>query len=152
MSKKTRLTLEQCKQRFPEAWQDANGRKDMRIKGKTELAMVHMINEGESWPDAKLKALCIALPPDHFEQVPSAGQWPKLLYHESGQMKTVGDEEEYASTMKQKGWFEKPAQKHLDKLQRGAQPRDENIKRLQRELDAELKKKEDEKASETVAA
>jgi hypothetical protein len=153
MSKKIRLTLEQCKQRYPEAWQDANGRKDVRVKGKIELAMVHMINEGESWADAKLKALCIALPPDHFEQVPAAGAWPKLLYHEGGGMKTVENEEEYAAVMKQqKGWSEKPAAKHLDKLQRGATPRDENIKRLQRELDTELKKKEEEKPSETVAA
>jgi len=54
--------------------------------------------------------------------------------------------------MKQKGWLLKPPQKHLDRMQRGAQPRDENIKRLQRELDAELKKKEEERAAETQAA
>ena len=84
MAKKRRLTTEECKKQFPEAWQDANGRKDIRIKGKIELAMVHMINEGELWPDAKLKALCIALPPDHFEQVPAAGPFPRLLYHEDG--------------------------------------------------------------------
>jgi hypothetical protein len=152
MLKKKRLTLEQCKQQYPEAWQDANGRKDTRIHGKIEHAMVHMINEGESWSDAKLKALCIALPPDHFEQVAPGGAFPKLLYHESGTMKSVEDEEEEAQLLKQKGWFSKPQQKHLDKLQRGTTPRDESIKRLQRELDAELKKREEEKAAEAVAA
>jgi hypothetical protein len=152
MPKKKRLTLEQCKQQYPEAWQDANGRKDTRIKGKIELAMVHMINEGEIWTDAKLKALCIALPPDHFEQVPAAGPFPQLLYHESGQMKSVEDEEERDALLKQKGWAVKPAQKHLDKLQRGTQLADENIKRLQRELDAELKKKEEQRAAEAAAA
>jgi hypothetical protein len=152
MAKKKRLTVEQCRQQYPEAWQDANGRKDTRISGKIEIAMVHMINEGETWTDAKLKALCIALPPDHFEQVPVGGSFPKLLYHESGQMKTVEDEDEEAALLKQKGWYGKPQQKHLDKLQRGTTSRDESIKRLQRELDAELKKKEEERASETAAA
>lgn len=153
MAKKKRLTLAECKREYPEAWLDANEKKDKRITGKIELTMVHMINEGEHWADAKLKALNIALPPDHFEQVPSTSEWPKLVYHESGAMKSVEDEEEYNALMKQKGWSAKPAQKHLDKLQRGSQPRDENIKRLQRELEAELKKKADDAAEkETVAA
>ena len=152
MAKKKRLTLEECKRQYPEAWQDANGRKDVRIKGKIEFAMVHMINEGETWTDAKLKALCIALPPDHFEQVPPLGAFPKLLYHESGVLKSVEDEEEERETLKQKGWFSKPQQKHLDKLQRSAQPRDENIKRLEKELAAELKKKEEEKQQAEAAA
>lgn len=144
MAKKKRLTLEECKREFPEAWQDANGRKDERIKGKIEIAMVHMINEGESWNDAKLKALNIALPPDHFEQVQGSSPFPKLVYHESGTMKSVEDQEELDGLMKQKGWSLKPSSKHLDKLQRGTTPRDENIKRLQRELDSELKKKQEE--------
>ena len=153
MAKKRRLTTEECKKQFPEAWQDANGRKDSRIKGKIELAMVHMINEGELWPDAKLKALCIALPPDHFEQVPAAGPFPRLLYHEDGKtVKSVEDEEEFAEVMKQKGWSTKPQQKHLERLQRGVTPRDENIKRLQRELDAELKQKQEEQEKQTAAA
>src|SRR6267154_1404934 len=142
MAKKRRLTVKECKQQFPEAFQDATGKADKRIDENMERIMVHMINEGESWADAKLKALCIAKHPDHFAQIPSAGAWPKLLYHESGAMKSVEDEEELAELMKQKGWAAKPAQKHIDKLQRGATPRDENIKRLQRELDAELKQKE----------
>lgn len=151
MGKKRRLTIAECRQQFPEAFQDATGKKDDRIKGKIEFAMVHMINEGESPLDAKLKALCIALPPDHFEAIAPLGEWPKLLYHESGKVKTIEDEDEYAETMKQKGWTAKPSQKHLDKLQRGSAPRDENIKRLQRELDAELKKKQEEQ-TETVTA
>ena len=150
-TKKRRLTLEECKRQYPQAWQDANGRKDERIKGKIELAMVHMINEGELWTDAKLKALCIALPPDHYEQVPSAEQWPKLLYHENGTMKSV-DEEEYADLLKQKGWSAKPSAKHLDKLQRGKVSSDENIKRLERELAQELKKKAEEQAEKESAA
>ena len=152
MSKKKRLTVAECKQQFPEAFQDANGKKDTRIDETMERTMTHMINEGESPFDAKLKALCIALPPDHFKQVGGGGAWPKLLYHDSGAMKSVEDEDEFAATMKQKGWSEKPAMKHLDKLQRGNQPRDENIKRLQRELDAELKQKEAERQTETAAA
>lgn len=151
MAKKRRLTVKECKLQFPEAFQDANGRPDKRIDENMERTMTHMINEGESPLDAKLKALCIAKSPDHFAQVAPAGPWPKLLYHESGAMKSVEDEEEYAEVMKQKGWTAKPAQKHIDKLQRGATPRDENIKRLQRELDSELKSKEQEQ-KETVAA
>ena len=150
MAKKKRLTIKECKAQFPEAFQDANGNPDKRITENMERIMVHMINEGESAFDAKLKALCIAKAPDHFEQVAPLGAWPKLLYHESGAIKTVEDEEEYAELMKQKGWSTKPAQKHLDKLQRGSTPRDENIKRLQRELDAEVKKKQEE--AEAVAA
>jgi hypothetical protein len=153
MAKKRRLTIKECKQQFPEAFQDANGNPDKRIDENMERTMTHMINEGESPFDAKLKALCIAKPPDHFQQVAPAGAWPKLVYHEDGKaMKTVEDEEGLAELMKQKGWLLKPPQKHLDRMQRGAQPRDENIKRLQRELDAELKKKEEERAAETQAA
>lgn len=144
MLKKKRLTVKECKQQFPEAFQDANGRADKRIDENMERTMTHMINEGESPFDAKLKALCIARAPDHFVQVPPAGAWPKLIYHESGAVKSVEDEEEYGEMMKQKGWTAKPLAKHLDKLQRGTSPRDENIKRLQRELEIELKKKEDE--------
>ena len=151
MAKKKRLTIKECKQQFPEAFQDANGKWDKRIDENMERIMTHMINEGESPFDAKLKALCIAKPPDHFAQVAPGGVWPKLLYHESGQMKSVEDEEECAELMKQKGWTLKPVQKHLDKLQRGTTPRDENIKRLQRELDAELKQKESERPVETAA-
>lgn len=153
MAKKRRMTVAQCKQQFPEAWQDANGRKDERIEGTVEDAMVHMINEGETWADAKLKALNIALPPDHFKVRSPLGAWPKLMYHEDGRMKSVEDEEEHDALVKQKGWSAKPAQKHLDKLQRGSVLADENIKRLQRELAAELKKKEaEEKQAETAAA
>ncbi len=152
MAKKKRLTIKECKQQFPEAFQDANGKADKRIDENMERIITHMINEGESPLDAKLKALCIAKPPDHFSQVPSAGAWPKLLYHESGAVKSVEDEEEYADVMKQKGWFAKPSAKHLDKLQRGSTPRDENIKRLERELAAELKQKEAERSAETAAA
>ena len=152
MAKKKRLTIKECKQQFSEAFQDATGKADKRIDENMERIMTHMINEGESPLDAKLKALCIAKPPDHFAQVPPAGAWPKLLYHESGAVKSVEDEEEYAEVMRQKGWLSKPTAKHLDKLQRGSTPRDENIKRLQKELDAELKKKEEERQQETAAA
>jgi hypothetical protein len=148
--KKKRLTVKECKREFPEAFEDAQGNSDKRIDENTERIITHMINEGEGPADAKLKAMNIALPPDHFKQVPPLGAWPKLLYHEGGGVKSVEDDEEYAEVMKTKGWSVKPLQKHLDKLQRGAQPRDENIKRLQRELDAEVKKAAEEK--ETVAA
>jgi hypothetical protein len=151
MAKKKRLTVKECKQQFPEAFQDANGKADKRIDENMERVMTHMINEGESPFDAKLKALCIAKPPDHFAQVPPAGPFPQLLYHESGAVKSVEDEEERSEMLKQKGWATKPSAKHLDKLQRGVTPRDENIKRLQRELDAELKKKAEEQAETVVA-
>lgn len=152
MAKKRRLTIKECKLQFPEAFQDANGRPDKRIDENMERIMTHMINEGESPFDAKLKALCIAKPPDHFQIIPPAGAWPKLLYHDSGKIKTVEDEDEMAElTGKEKGWSGKPSQKHLDKFQVGNVARDENIKRLQRELDAEVKKKA-EAEDKTVAA
>jgi hypothetical protein len=150
--KKRRMTVKECKLQFPEAFQDANGRPDKRIDENMERIMTHMINEGEQPLDAKLKALCIAKSPDHFQQVAHAGAWPKLLYHASGAMKSVEDEEEYADTMRQKGWSAEPLPKHIEKLQRGVTPRDENIKRLQRELDAEVKQKEAERQAETAAA
>ena len=151
MAKKKRLTVEECKAQFPEAFQDANGHPDKRIEGNVARIMTHMINEGESPYDAKLKALNIAKSPDHWEQVAPAGPFPKLLYHESGSVKSVEDEDELSSVMKQKGWAVKPFQKHLDKAERGSTPRDENIKRLQRELESELKKKEEEKPAEVGA-
>ena len=151
MAKKKRLTIKECKLQYPEAFQDANGHPDKRIDENMERIMTHMINEGESPYDAKLKALCIAKPPDHYLIIPAAGQWPKLLYHEGGSMKAVEDEEEMAELTKQKGWSSKPSQKHVDKAQRGTTPRDENIKRLQRELDAEVKKKQEEQEAATAA-
>lgn len=151
MAKKKRLTIKECKLQFPEAFQDATGKPDKRINENMERTMTHMINEGESPFDAKLKALNIAKSPDHFEQVAPGGAFPKLLYHENGTMKTVEDEDEMADVVKQKGWSTKPTQKHLDKLQRGSQPRDENIKRLQRELDAEQKKKAEEQQAVAAA-
>lgn len=157
MAKKKRLTVEECKKQFPEAFQDANGRQDKRITDNIARTMTHMINEGESPFDAKLKAMNIALPPDHFERVDALGAWPKLVYHEDGKtMKTVQDEEGLDELLNQNGkakrelWVLKPPQKHLDRLQRGVTPRDENIKRLQRELDAEVKKRQEEQ--EAVAA
>ena len=151
--KKKRLTIEECKRQYSEAFEDATGRPDKRLKGpggeRIIRAMVHMINEGETPWDAKIKAMCVALPPDHFEAVPPLGAFPKLMYHESGSMKSVEDEAEYDELVKQKGWAAKPSQKHLDKLQAGTTPRDENIRRLKRELDAELKAKE---AEQTAAA
>lgn len=157
MAKKKRLTVEECKRQFPEAFQDANGRNDKRITDNIARTMTHMINEGESWADAKLKAMNIALAPDHFERVDALGAWPRLVYHEDGKAtKVVQDEEELAELTAQNGkakrevWALKPPQKHLDRLQRGVTPRDENIKRLQRELDAEVKKKTEE--SEAAAA
>lgn len=158
MAKKKRLTVEECKKQFPEAFEDANGKKDKRITDNIARTMTHMINEGESWADAKLKAMNIALPPDHFERVDALGAWPKLVYHEDGKtLKTVQDEEELDELMNQNSkakrelWVLKPPQKHLDRLQRGVTPRDENIKRLQRELDAEVKKKQEEQESAAAA-
>lgn len=153
MAKKKRLTVQECIQQFPAAFEVEGGKPGKRITENVQRTMAHMINEGESPEDAKLKALNIAKPPDHFEVIPPLGAWPKLVYHEDGKTtKLVADEEELADVLKQKGWSLKVPQKHLDRLQRGAQPRDENIKRLQRELDAELKKKEEEKQAETAAA
>jgi hypothetical protein len=150
--KKKRLTVKECKQLFPEVFQDAGGKPDKRIDENMERIMTHMINEGESPADAKLKTFNIAKHPDHFIQVPPAGAWPKLLYHEDGKtMKTVEDQEELDELGKQndqakrKIWTTAPTAKHLDRMQRGSVPRDENIKRLERELAAEIKAKESEK-------
>ena len=152
MAKKKMLTIKECKLQFPDAFCDANGRPDKRIDENMERIMTHMINQGESPYDAKLKAMCIAKAPDHYLQIANAGQWPKCVYHESGAIKAVEDEEELAELMKQKGWSAKPSQKHVDKAQRGSVSRDENIKRLQRELDAELKKKQGELEQSTTQA
>src|SRR5271166_6486491 len=104
MAKKKRLSIKECKQQFPEAFADANGNHDKRIDENMERIITHMINEGESPFDAKLKALNIAKSPDHFIQVPPAGPWPKLLYHEGGKMKSVEDQDEYDEVTKEKGW------------------------------------------------
>lgn len=150
MAKKKELSVKECKLAYPEAFQDANGKPDKRIDENMERTMTHMINQGESPYDAKLKALCIAKSPDHFNQVNPAGQWPKLLYHDSGKTKQVEDEDEMKEVTKEKGWSQKPSQKHLDKFQAGTTARDENIKRLQKELDAEVKKNAEMKSNEVA--
>lgn len=141
------MTEAEARAQFPQAFTDAIGMPDRRLDETMVRNIVHFLNEGDSAFDAKLKALCVAIPPDHYKQVPSAGAWPKLLYNEEGQTKLAADEDELKRFTKQ-GWTVTPTPKALDKLQRGSVPRDENIKRLQRELDKEIKAKE----AETAAA
>lgn len=148
---KKRLTVQEAKAQFPMAFTDAIGNPDRRIDETMERHITHFLNEGESPFDAKLRALCIAAPPDHYKSVPALGAWPKLLYNENGQTKLVNDEDDAAKLLKQKGWSDKPSKPYLDKLQRGSTPRDESIRRLQRELDAEVKAKEAETATATAS-
>ena len=134
------LSIAECEREYPEAFKDATGAVDRRLTEKIKRAMVHMINQGE---------LNIAAPPDHFEQLPSAGKFPALLYSREG-VKTlvVKDAEEQAAALKQ-GWVLKPTKAHVDKAQnKPGVARDERIEKLQKELDSELKAK----ASELVEA
>lgn len=144
---KKRLTVAEAKAQFPDAFQDAIGMPDRRIDDEMARHITHFLEQGESPFDAKLKALCIAKPPDHYKAVSPAGAWPKLVYSESGQTKLAEDEGDYKRLLKD-GWSEKPSQAYLSKAQRGTTPREESIRRLQRELDAEVKAKE----AETAAA
>jgi hypothetical protein len=143
MAQKKRLTVKEAKLAFPEAFQDATGAPDKRIDEQMAEHITHHLNEGETPFDAKLKALCVSKPPDHYRQISPAGQWPKLMYHADGRTKTVEDQEELDALNKEKGWSTKASKIHLDKFQRGSTTADENIRRLQRELNAELKAKQE---------
>lgn len=148
---KKHMTVQQCEQRYPDVFKNDAGFVDTRLDETMKRHMTHMISEGENPYDAKLKTLCIAIPPDHFKQVPSLGAFPKMLYNANGKFALVQDEEEMAELQKEKGWGEKPLKVHLDKLQKPSTPRDENIKRLEKELAAEVKARGDESASGAAA-
>jgi hypothetical protein len=145
------MTVKECEQHYPDVFKDEAGFPDKRLTDKLKRYMVHMICEGENPYDAKLKTLCIAHPPDHFEQVPAGGEFPKMLYNANGKFALVQDEEQMENLMKEKGWSAKPGKAHLDKLQKSSIPRDENIKRLEKELAAEVKAKSEESVGTAAA-
>lgn len=144
MATKKHMTVAECQQRYPDVFKNDAGFADTRLDETMKRYMTHMISEGENPYDAKLKTLCIALPPDHFKQVPSLGAFPKMIYHVGGKTAVVQDEEQMEEVMKEKGWGFKPLKVHLDKFQRSTVPRDENIKRLEKELAAEVKARSEE--------
>lgn len=138
---KKRLTVAEAKAQFPAAFTDAIGMPDKRIDETMERQITHFLEQGESPYDAKLKTLCIGHAPEHHKPVPPLGAWPKLLYNKEGKTKLAEDEAELKELTKE-GWSVTPTAKYADKAQRGAVSRDENIRRLQKELDAETKAKE----------
>lgn len=144
---KKRMTVAEAKAQFPQAFTDATGQPDRRIDETMERQITHLLEQGESPFDAKLKVLCIGHAPDHSKPVPPLGAWPKLMYHEDGKTKLAEDESDVKRLLKD-GYTDKPTAKFMDKAQRGSVPREENIKRLERELAAEVKAKE----AETAAA
>lgn len=144
------MTVQECEQRFPDVFKDEAGFPDKRLTDRIKRFMVHMICEGENPYDAKLKSLCIGNPPEHFEQIPPGGAFPKMLYNANGKFALVKDEQELANLVKQKGWSDKPAKVHLDKLQKSSIHRDENIKRLEKELAAEVKAKAEDSVTATA--
>lgn len=145
---KKMLSVAEAKAQFPAAFTDAIGQPDRRIDEEMELHITHFLNQGESPFDAKLKALCMGHPPEHSKVVSPKGAWPKLLYHEDGKTKLAEDDEDMKKLLKQ-GWSVTPTAKFSDKAQRGTVSRDENIRRLQKELDSEVKAKEAEVTAAT---
>lgn len=121
---------------------------DTRLSEKQKRHMKHFMDTlGISEGEAKIRVLCMGIAPDHFEQVPAGGAYPRMLYHANGKFAKVEDEDQHKE-MKKEGWQDKPLPVHLKKLQLPAAARDEQIKRLKKELDAELQSK----AEEGIAA
>jgi uncharacterized coiled-coil protein SlyX len=125
---------------------------DSRLTEKQKRHMRHMMdNLGLNEQEAKIRVLCMGNPPEHFEQIPAGGAYPKMLYNKNGKFCKVNDEEEHAEMTKE-GWVDKPLKIHLEKLQNPGTARDEKISRLKKELDQELVAKATEKADVAGAA
>jgi hypothetical protein len=122
---------------------------DTRLDDNQKRFMKHFMDSlGLSEQEAKVRVLCMGTPPDHMKRIDqSGGSYPRILYHANGKFAKVADEEQH-KTMKKEGWGDKPLPVHLKKLQVPQTARDERVKQLQKELEAEIKSK----AEETVAA
>lgn len=117
---------------------------DSRLDDLQKSHMKHMMNTlGIDEREAKIRVLCMGTPPDHFKVIPKGGEYPRMLYHKNGKFAKVEDEDEHKA-MEKEGWVDKPLPIHLKKLQLPAAARDEQIKRLKKELDDELAKKAEE--------
>jgi hypothetical protein len=124
---------------------------DSRLSEKQKRHMKHMMDTlGLSEAEAKVKVLCMGVPPDHFEVLPPGNSYPRMIYSKEGKFHRVENEDEHAE-LRKAGWLDRPLKIHLDKLQRSTVARDEQIARLKKELDREIADKAIEKA-DTVQA
>lgn len=96
---------------------------DGRLDEHQKAMMNLMISQGIDEREAKLKVMCIAKPPDHYQAVPATGgAYPRTVYHRDGRIKVANDEEDYDQA-KKAGWQDKPSDIHVEKSLQAEQKR-----------------------------
>ena len=96
---------------------------DGRLDEHQREIMNQMIDSGMDAHEAKMRVLCIAIPPDHFKSVPQGHDlFPVALYHPDGRIKSAKDEKDKREALKA-GWLEKPSTVHVETILQREQKR-----------------------------
>lgn len=93
---------------------------DVRLDDRQRQMMGLMMDQGIDEREAKLKVMCIAIPPDHYKSVPGGGAFPRMMYHTDGRNKIVKSATE-GQKASADGFGDTPAQSFIDKAQ-GVKP------------------------------
>lgn len=92
---------------------------DVILDPRQEQMMAQLIHSGMDAREAKLRVMCIAKPPDHFQVINTPFQaYPKMLYHPDGRHQPCENPAQH-EIAKSKGWSDTPTQMCLEKFQGG---------------------------------
>lgn len=95
---------------------------DVRLDEQQRSIMNRMIAEGIDEREAKLRVLCIAKPPDHFQVVPNPNlAYPRMVYHVDGRTRLAKDKQDHEAAL-DAGWENVPTPAALEILQTGVKP------------------------------
>lgn len=87
---------------------------DVRLDERQIEMINQMIDQGVDPREAKLRVMCIAIPPDHYKAVPGKGLYPRMLYKETGKTKTVNDSSEHQNAI-EAGWSDAAFDSNLER-------------------------------------
>lgn len=114
---------------------------ESRLDEAQQGIMQQMIETLEIDPrEAKLRTMCIAVPPDHFKYIPPRGErFPRTAYHPDGRIKSARTLDIYQKLLAE-GWEDHPSQIHVDLA---SQPDIKALRKLERDLQSQLKAVQD---------
>lgn len=90
---------------------------DLRLDDK-QVGMINQMVEmqGMDEREAKIRVMCIAVPPDHYKAMPSSGRYPRMVYRKDGKTSIVGSAEDHQKALAS-GWSDEASQIHVDRAQ-----------------------------------
>ena len=81
---------------------------DIPLNPRQKQAAEQMIAQGMDEREAKLRAITIAEPPDHFQRVPYVyEEYPRMVYHPDGRTGVAATAEDHAAA-RVAGWLDQP--------------------------------------------